>query len=250
MKYSILLSVLLCILPISLGNDISVNSAKAEENSSLGLSWEKPIPVPAGKISKNERITTDDEVEQWEEKYIGNNYSAYHIARRFRTSYVGTSPLDVVDLEDKEGNIIKCYFDLTEYIDKYIKSKIKNQKKIESDTNREDPEGSHYTNPIILKDALTKEDVDEQQKAYVEKNYPHYKIVEGKTMTIFIHNKFENRVCLKEIDGEGTKRIIFDVNSYINEYQKTHRITLERISPVAQEVKMEQFSKSVEEKKD
>lgn len=250
MKYSVLLSILLCMLPLSLGNDISANRGKTDENSPLGLSWERPIPVPVGKISKNERITTDDEVEHWEEKYIGENYSAYHIIRRFRTSYVGTGPLDVLDLEDKKGNIIKCYFDLTDYIDKYVKNKIKKTKKIKSNNHLDDSEGNHYTNPIVLKDALTKEDVEEQQKAYVEKNYPHYKIVEGKTLTIFIHNRFENRVCLKEIDGVETKIIIFDVSSYINEYKKMHRIVLERISPVAQEVKMEQISKSVEEKKD
>ena len=89
--------------------------------------------------------------------------------------------------------------------------------------------------PIVLKKAVTREEVQKQQEQYLEKKYPGYKITRKETW--IFHKKFLERVSLKKDDEELI--VNFDVSDYMKEYEKKHQLKKIQLSPGVERVELQ-----------
>lgn len=80
----------------------------------------------------------------------------------------------VLELEcrEKEGSAkVSLYFNISEYMDKVKKqNKKSNSKFLKSVKPMDFPEGISLRKPIVLKKAVTREEVQKQQEQYLEKS--------------------------------------------------------------------------------
>lgn len=232
MKIISFIGVVLCLFPIVFGDDVKhkeVGDKKMEAEA--GSSSENPIPVKG--------IKNEDDLDQWFLEYVEKNYPSYQLVIQ-ETDLLGDGIfIEVLHLENGKGDRLARYFDTSQYMAdagkkhqkelKKLSKKLKLFKPVEK-TNW--PEGTSYSNPVLLKNAITAEQVDALQTKYLQTNYPGYEVYNR--LLLMIGNRFINRLSLKKEDDSQV--IMFDVSDYMKEYGKTHSIELREMSPFAKKV--------------
>lgn len=94
------------------------------------------------------------------------------------------------------------------------------------------PEDTSYLNPVVLKNVLTVEQVNELQTKHLQTNYPEYKFYARHLW--LVGTKLISRLSL--IKDDETKVIMFDVSDDMKEYRKTHQLKLTKMSPFVKQV--------------
>lgn len=222
----------LCLSPVVLGGDVKNKEAEDKKMKiEAGASSENPIPVKG--------VKSEHDLDQWLMEYMEKNDPSYQLIVQ-ETDLLGDGLfLEILHLKNEKGDQLTRYFDASEYMADVGKKHQKELKKLsrklklsKSPEQADSPEGTSYLNPVLLKNAITAERVNELQAKYLQTNYPGYEVYAR--LLLLVGKKFINRLSLKK--EEDTKTIMFDVSDYMKEYGKTRRIELTEMSPFAKKV--------------
>lgn len=207
------------------------DSNTAESNISvpdkIGYEMTNPISVKGVKSRK--------ELDEYCRNYVSQHLPSYEIEDTM-IYVLGQDIVFELECREKDGSSkVSLYFNVSEYMDKVKKQdKKSNSTFLKSVKPIDFPEGISLRKPIVLKKAVTREEVQKQQEQYLEKQYPGYKITRKETW--IFHKKFLERVSLKKDDEEFI--VNFDVSDYMKEYGKSHQWKTIPLSPGVERVEL------------
>lgn len=207
-----------------MSTSVESNISETEE---IGYGISNPISVKGVKSRK--------ELDEYCRKYVLQHLPSYETGDTM-IYVLGKDTVLELECREKEGDEkVSLYFNVSEYMDKVKKKNRKsNLKFLKSLKTIDFPEGISLRKPIVLKKAITREEVEKQREQYLEKQYPGYQITR-KEIWIF-HKKFLERVSLKKVDDEFI--VNFDVSDYMNEYRKSHELKTIQLSPDVERVEL------------
>ncbi|WP_455563825.1 hypothetical protein [Akkermansia massiliensis] len=209
----------------------TADSNTAESNISvqekIGYELTNPISVKGVKSRK--------ELDEYCRNYVSQHLPSYEIEDTM-IYVLGQDIVFELECREKDGSSkVSLYFNVSEYMDKVKKQdKKSNSTFLKSVKPIDFPEGISLRKPIVLKKAVTREEVQKQQEQYLEKQYPGYKITRKETW--IFHKKFLERVSLKKDDEELI--VNFDVSDYMKEYGKSHQWKTIPLSPGVERVEL------------
>lgn len=226
MKYLMLFNAwIFCFAGIADSNAVESNISVLE---GIGYEMTNPISVKGVKSRK--------ELDEYCRNYVSQHLPSYEIGDTMIYILGQDTVLELECREKERSAKVSLYFNISEYMDKVKKqNKKSNSKFLKSVKPMDFPEGISLRKPIVLKKAVTREEVQKQQEQYLEKKYPGYKITRKETW--IFHKKFLERVSLKKDDEELI--VNFDVSDYMKEYEKKHQLKKIQLSPGVERVELQ-----------
>lgn len=197
---------------------------QVKESSVRGLSADNPIVFAGVKEMKKQEVL--------ENEYLEKNYPGYQI--KLTVVFPNQSWHRVKQFElIKDEETVNVFFDQEEAVSEYEK---KNDIKIKADANKllrkyvkeeitPSLDGTSFKRAIPIKNIKTEEEIEQQEKNFLDKNYPDYE-VEAKEIW-FVENKFLERIRIRK--GDEKEIINFDISEYMKRHKNSKNFKLQEL---------------------
>lgn len=228
------IALLMSVVPLASGGDLgSCSPENKEEEKSLEPKGSRGNPIVFEGVKDFKKLRS------LQDEYLQKNYPDYKI--RVDSTSMNRQERSIRCLWlIKDDEIVKVYFDEQDATVELRKKNAVRDKAFASKllrkyhSNQEAPLGTTFKRAVPVKNVKTREEIDQQEKDFLNKNYPDYQI-ESKVIW-FVENKFLERIKIK--NGDKKETINFNISDYMREYKKRNKIKLKELYPTAYLVEM------------